>query len=381
MCGYTLSARTQKELVGSVGPPHSPATTTKYEILATNEFDNDRKRMSIVLRDLQTKKIIFFCKGADSSMLERADPASIERSGDFTKTIDAYAVTGLRTLVYSANEWSEKQWQDWNAKHYEPASTSLQGREEKLRAAADVAERNLDVIGATAIEDRLQEGVPETIATLAAAEIRLWVLTGDKRETAIEIARSCRLIVEDMPVDVLASDVAEQTLVADLCQLYAREVTRDQYTKAQKGLAPFSLKLKRYAKQCVYGKDKALTPEELEEAIENELVKRLGPDARVNLDPPRAGRSALVLDGGAVRVLFAAGPALEVILFRLLAQYKAVLACRVTPKQKAQFVKLVQTHIKPKPVTLAIGDGANDVNMIMQAQVGVGSVGWRAGKP
>ena len=92
MCGYTLSARTQKELVGSVGPPHSPATTTKYEILATNEFDNDRKRMSIVLRDLQTKKIIFFCKGADSSMLERADPASIERSGDFTKTIDAYAV-------------------------------------------------------------------------------------------------------------------------------------------------------------------------------------------------------------------------------------------------------------------------------------------------
>ena len=117
------------------------------------------------------------------------------------------------------------------------------------------------------------------------------------------------------------------------------------------------------------------TAEELEEAIENELVKRLGPDARVNLDPPRAGRSALVLDGGAVRVLFAAGPALEVILFRLLAQYKAVLACRVTPKQKAQFVKLVQTHIKPKPVTLAIGDGANDVNMIMQAQVGVGICG------
>ena len=82
-----------------------------------------------------------------------------------------------------------------------------------------------------------------------------------------------------------------------------------------------------------------------------------------------------MLDGGAVRVLFAAGPALEVILFRLLAQYKAVLACRVTPKQKAQFVKLVQTHIRPKPVTLAIGDGANDVNMIMQAQVGVGICG------
>ena len=123
--------------------------------------------------------------------------------------------------------------------------------------------------------------------------------------------------------------------------------------RRRRDLAPFSLKLKRYAKQCVYGKDKALTPEELEEAIENELVKRFGPDARVNLDPPRAGRSALVLDGGAVRVLFAAGPALEVILFRLLAQYKAVLACRVTPKQKAQFVKLVQTHIKPKPVTLS----------------------------
>ena len=151
-------------------------------------------------------------------------------------------------------------------------------------------------------------------------------------------------------------------------------------------MAPFSLKLKRYAKQCVYGKDKALTPEELEEAIENELVKRLGPDARVNLDPPRAGRSALGLDGGAVRVLFAAGPALEVILFRLLAQYKAqfvkLLTQRLFPTgskteswQRREAAYPVQTHIKPKPVTLAIGDGANDVNMIMQAQVGVGICG------
>lgn len=370
MCGYTLSARTQKELVGAIG--FESHKTTKYEILATNEFDNDRKRMSIVLRDLQTSKIVFFCKGADSSMLERATSASVD--ADFTKMIDAYAVTGLRTLVYSANEWSEAQYTEWNTKHYAPAAMSLQGREEKLQAAADIAEKQLNVIGATAIEDRLQEGVPETIATLAAADIRLWVLTGDKRETAIEIARSCRLITEDMPVDVLASDVAEQTLVADLCQLYAREVTQEQYT-AKKGLAPFSLKLKRYAKQCFYGREAAQSPEELEACIEQELLDRLGPDVRLNLDPCRAGRSALVLDGGAVRVLFAAGPALEVILFRLLAQYKAVLACRVTPKQKAQFVKLVQTHIRPKPVTLAIGDGANDVNMIMQAQVGVGICG------
>ena len=148
-------------------------------------------------------------------------------------------MTGLRA-VYSANEWSEKQWSEWNSKHYRQLPL---GSEEKLRAAADVAERNLDVIGATAIEDRLQEGVPETIAT-AAAEIM--ESDGGQSEAAIEIARSCRLIVEDMPVDVLASDVAEQTLVADLCQL-REEVTRDQYEEA-KGLAPFSLKLKRYAK-------------------------------------------------------------------------------------------------------------------------------------
>ena len=55
-------------------------------------------------------------------------------------------------------------------------------------------ETELELIGATGIEDKLQEGVPESIALLRQAGLKVWVLTGDKQETAIEIAYTCRLI-------------------------------------------------------------------------------------------------------------------------------------------------------------------------------------------
>ena len=69
-------------------------------------------------------------------------------------------------------------------------------KEIKLAELYDSYEKGLDYVGASAIEDKLQYGVPETIDMLIKANIKVWVLTGDKQETAIEIGKSCKLIQE-----------------------------------------------------------------------------------------------------------------------------------------------------------------------------------------
>ena len=95
--------------------------------------------------------------------------------------------------------------QEW--KHtYHRAATSLQNREEKLSDAANLIENNLVLLGATAIEDKLQDGVSETIQALLDAEIRMWMLTGDKQETAINIGHACRLLNSNMQLIVINED-------------------------------------------------------------------------------------------------------------------------------------------------------------------------------
>lgn len=103
-----------------------------------------------------------------------------------------FASEGLRTLVLGVKILTEADAEEWLSK-YKKAATSLDNRDKKLTAVAVEIESNLHIVGATAIEDRLQDGVPETIANLGNAGIKLWVLTGDKRETAIEIGYSTKV--------------------------------------------------------------------------------------------------------------------------------------------------------------------------------------------
>ncbi|KAB0391543.1 hypothetical protein E2I00_012898 [Balaenoptera physalus] len=96
---------------------------------------------------------------------------------------------GLRTLCVAYADLSESDYAEW-LKVYQEASTILKDRAQRLEECYEIIEKNLLLLGATAIEDRLQAGVPETIATLLKAEIKIWVLTGDKQETAINIGNS-----------------------------------------------------------------------------------------------------------------------------------------------------------------------------------------------
>ncbi|KAG5877930.1 hypothetical protein JTB14_004182 [Gonioctena quinquepunctata] len=183
---------------------------------------------------------------------------------------------------------------------------------EKIEEAANMIERKLKLIGATAIEDKLQEGVPDTIAALLQADINLWVLTGDKQETAINIGYSCKLLTNGIQLLILNEDGLDP----------AREVI---------------------LRHC----------EELGENLEKQ------------------NEIALIIDGNTLK--YALSCELRNDFLRLCISCKVVICCRVSPLQKAEVVEYVTDYTKA--VTLAIGDGANDVAMIQKAHVGVGISG------
>ncbi|ESP01821.1 hypothetical protein LOTGIDRAFT_225116 [Lottia gigantea] len=280
-----------------------------YEVLNVLEFTSDRKRMSVVLR-CPDGNIRLYSKGADTVIFERLEEKQNFREQTL-QHLEEFASLGLRTLCCAVVEISDEFYDEWRHTFYK-ASTSIQNRERKLEEAAELIESNLRLIGATAIEDKLQEGVPETIDTLAKADIKIWVLTGDKQETAINIGYACKLLTQGMDLVVINEhclDTTRETLLA---------------RKGQFGDA--------------LGK-------------END--------------------AALVIDGQTLKYALLCDCRKDFLDIAL--SCKAVICCRVSPLQKAELVELVKTS--QKTITLAIGDGANDVGMIQAAHVGVGISG------
>lgn len=286
----------------------------EYELLAVCEFNSTRKRMSTIFR-CPDGKIRLYCKGADTVILERLHPSNAQIAEATLRHLEEYAADGLRTLCLSSREVTEQEFQEWY-QVFNTAQTTVGGtRADELDKAAEIIEHDLMLLGATAIEDKLQDGVPDTIHTLQQAGIKVWVLTGDRQETAINIGMSCKLISEDMTLLIVNEDNKEATR-ANLQKKY--------------------------------------------DAITGERVERIEMD-----------QLALIIDGKSLT--FALEKDLEIMLLDIACMCKAVICCRVSPLQKALVVKLVKRH--KKAILLAIGDGANDVSMIQAAHVGVGISG------
>ena len=585
-----------------------------WTILAVNKFDSTRKRMSILLRsppELGGLPILF-CKGADSAMLEHGvcctspilqaidDPSGIskpaslnERERDISTLttveegpngvdVDGWEVAqmlgiqahlgdfaseGLRTLVLGMKILTEEECTAW-LDQFSKAAVSLTNRAGLLTEAALAIETNLHICGATAIEDKLQRGVPKTIATLEKAGIKLWVLTGDKRETAVEIGYSTHVLTPKMHVTE-CGDFGKHYVRTQMSMEFMRLVKRGKLPEYQKvsirnegaktrkqrwenftfKLDKFKRKLGRcflvvwialmkllgfkdYASRKEEKLKKSLSDEEHikinyenrrlvrekaeqmiklwlesdegkaqqqrakqqktepaatsdddlsltsedtprvfgraasakgllselrssgrlsqaelrkvslahltaqqgggdgdEEPLVDEdtlslasffpgnkddlagnfdksrrsllermfaidkqvrkgqLVKHVYPEklALAESQPTKSGRMlsgrvvedgprALVIEGAALKHLLG-DPFLEQILFAVASSCEAVIACRVSPQQKALLVNLVRQNVSPEPITLAIGDGANDVGMIQEAHVGIGISG------
>lgn len=302
----------------------------EYEVLNILEFNSTRKRMSVIVKDDQGK-IIIFCKGADTVIYERLEhnhPLNVQLKVPTTAHMDEYGSAGLRTLCLSYAEVDPAFYATWQEQYLE-AKTSIEGRDEKLAAVSELIEKDLKLLGCTAIEDKLQEGVPQCIRQLAVAGIRLWVLTGDKMETAINIGFACSLLTEEMDQFIVTA--------------YTEELDKLEAEGKVQEAAELGYR-----------------------TIQDNLAKVDADMAKKNYK----GKYAMVIDGKALS--FALSDSLSPLFLKVGLCCAAVVCCRVSPLQKAQVTGLVKDH---GDITLAIGDGANDVGMIQRAHIGVGISG------
>lgn len=313
--GFEFLQRTPTQvLIDAMG------TIEKYEILNVLEFNSDRKRMSVIVRT-PSNKLKLYIKGADSIIQKRLCEQSQQEYNQLEVALTTFATDGLRTLCTAYVDLSEDYYNDW-LKRYNKAllmsktekSKHVDGksRQECIDELMSEIESGLVLLGATAIEDKLQVGVPETIETLMRAGINIWMLTGDKQETAINIGYSCRLLKN-----------AQATESYHVVNENSLDLTRESIAVAE-------TKIKNY------------------------------PD-----------NFTLIIDSKSLH--YALLPQLQQSFMDVALRCRSVICCRVSPAQKAEIVNAVKKSTKT--ITLAIGDGANDVAMIRAANVGVGISG------
>lgn len=164
-----------------------------YEVLNVMEYSSERGCMSVIARS-PDGTVRLYCKGADSKVMKKIRPGTdaelLERTNSDLHT---FAKSGLRTLVLASKVIEPEVYADWDGR-YQVASRLFEGRDRAMDELGTELECDLELIGVTAIEDKLQDGVPEAITTLLDANIRVWMITGDKQETAVNIAVSCDLV-------------------------------------------------------------------------------------------------------------------------------------------------------------------------------------------
>ncbi|XP_019065301.1 probable phospholipid-transporting ATPase IM isoform X2 [Fukomys damarensis] len=331
-CGFIFKSRTPETItIEEMG------TLVTYQLLAFLDFNNIRKRMSVIVRN-PAGQIKLYSKGADTILFERLHPSSEALLSVTSDHLSEFAGEGLRTLAIAYRDLDEKYFREWH-QMLQTASAATHERDDRVSGLYEEIERDLTLLGATAIEDKLQEGVIETIASLSVANIKIWVLTGDKQETAINIGYACTLLTEDMnDVFVIAGNTVGEV--------------REELRKAKGSLFGQNSSVLSGHAAC-------------EKQQQLELVS-VGEDT-VTV----TGDYALVINGHSLA--HALESDVKNDLLELACLCKAVICCRVTPLQKAQVVELVRK--RRNAVTLAIGDGANDVSMIKTAHIGVGISG------
>ncbi|CAK6956482.1 phospholipid-transporting ATPase VB [Scomber scombrus] len=319
--GFTLLARTHDSV--TVRLPSGQDLV--FEVLDTLTFDSNRKRMSVLVRHPITKEYVLYTKGADYAIMELlGTPYAEHLSGnqknivaDTQHHIDYYAKDGLRTLCFTKKVVSDQAYESWSVNRQQ-ALAAIDNREVIIMDTAVQLETNLTLLGATGVEDRLQDNVPDTVVALREAGIQVWVLTGDKPETAVNIGYACRLLEEeDLVINMSCKNKLTCTSILD-CTL--------------------------------------------------EEVRRHANEPRNVATTPNI---SLVIDGHTLAMALSSD--LQDRFVELAKHCRSVLCCRVTPLQKSRVVKVIREKLKV--MTLAIGDGANDVNMIQAADIGIGISG------
>ena len=306
----------------------------RFEKLRQIEFSSDRKRESVIVKEGSLYKL--YIKGADSIIEERLDESTpkdiLEKSRYF---VNLFSAQGYRTLYIAMKVFKEEEWEDFAAE-LEQAEMDTLHKKEKLEEIHQRIENGLTLIGSTIVEDKLQENVPEVIKELRQADIKIWMLTGDKLSTAYNIGLSCNLINKNIKtffVEGIEKKVDQNFVV----------INKEEQEEV---ILKFVKEYKHFIGQ-----------------VENGFMKE-------NLSKLKFG---ILVDEKALLTI-TNNEEIAKIFLEVAKEAMAVICCRVSPLQKSQVVKLMKNFDKSK-ITLAIGDGGNDVSMIMEAHIGIGIYG------
>ncbi|XP_016474984.1 putative phospholipid-transporting ATPase 7 [Nicotiana tabacum] len=322
--GFEFCKRTQASVfVRERYPSFEDPNEREFKVLNLLDFTSQRKRMSVIIRD-ERGQILLLCKGADSIIYDRLAKNGRRFEEATTKHLNDYGEAGLRTLVLAYKKLDATEYSAWN-EEFTKAKASISGdRDAMLERLSDMMEKDLILVGATAVEDKLQKGVPQCIDKLAQAGLKIWVLTGDKMETAINIGYACSLLRQGMRQICIA------TMNADSVERSSERAIK-----------------------------------------ENILMQITNASQMIKLEKDPHAAFALIIDGKTLT--YALEFDMKHQFLNLAVDCASVICCRVSPKQKALVTRLVKEGTGK--TTLAIGDGANDVGMIQEADIGVGISG------
>ena len=416
-------------------------TLYEYEVLHVLKFSSERRRMGIVLKD-KDGVIKLYMKGADCEIKKRLSSACLVDPGvQLSLTnIDILSSYGYRTLLVAYKVVSQEEYTLWNESLMRSESDSIK-REEHVEQCYEQIESDLIFLGATMVEDKLQAKVPETISHLRKADIKIWVLTGDKESTAENIARMTNLINDNCKVFTISSLTDEEkllykktlfkqgisninnninnnnndhTISRELVKFITEYETYQQdmfgennndsclfpfgnrnnnvnnsmqhngnvnnnnilqsnrynNTNNNNGLLPFNLRhynSNYMSEQNSNSYNNLIVANNLSSFINHSFLPRQL--ATKNAIKP----FCLLVEAKILSKIFISKEQTKRFLDIAL-KANSVVCFRVSPIQKSQIVKAVKAH-DASLISLAIGDGENDVAMIKEAHIGIGVYG------
>lgn len=368
-----------------------------FERLITFEFNSVRKKMSVLYKDCDNDCIVMFTKGSESVL----DCIAIPKEGPKSPTppahgqhkqphiksppqtaqtkqekvinttlahFEAFSKSGLRTMLVAKRQIDALSFEKIKHELHDVRLVAApENREFRLAQLYKRVESNMSLIGATAVEDSLQEGVPETIANLKEAGIKVWLLTGDKVETAISVAYLCKLLDRNMNLLHLVrqqdSGACRDLLMTFRERIRVALVYGDaDDVGSNSGSTNSNQQRETMAKRPHH---------KFKHAKKSSSKGTLAKGSTLASNEMDAPRFALIADGRSLH--YAMKHAREELEY-VSTNCVCVLGCRLSPLQKAEIVEMIK-HSREEPITAAIGDGANDVSMIQEAHVGIGISG------
>ena len=306
-----------------------------FELLNIIPFSPERKRESVIVKENNIIKL--YIKGADSIIEQRLHKdTNLNILEKCRESINYFSSQGYRTLLIGMKIISQEEYNTFS-NNLKEANMSLENKEKKVEEIFNNIEQNLYLLGCTIVEDKLQDEVPQTIQDLRNADMKIWMLTGDKMNTAYNIGLSCNLISSNMKIFKLCG---KEKKLNNKLEIINKE-------ECDQIILDFAKEFNKFKGEFT----------SMEYNMNNSQPKNFG----------------ILIDENVLRTVNE-DKEIQKIFLDIAKNASSVICCRVSPLQKSQVVKMVKNYNKSS-ITLAIGDGGNDVSMITEAHIGIGIYG------